>query len=614
MSNFSPRQTGAVLVALLLFWCVGLFGRVYWTPDEPREAALAASVSRHWAALPSLAGTHFAEKPPLTYWLAGASMDRFGHRGAAVNSAAAARLPQLAYALISFFAVLLLARQMMERTAAFTAAVLFATCELVYQVQIWLDTDALLLCGVTVALTGMYAGLRAGTRTARWRGYFFMHLGLTLAFFAKNFAAWLVPVLAFLTFIIWERRWRELLRWEVYLGALVPLACIAFWVHAVADLSDGQQSLRILFWNNLVGRVIPLAADTQMNYASGHPNAPGKYVFELFLDLFPWTLLVLYALKCSWHGARAPGPHRAAWRFALCAAVPGLVVLSCATTARSIYAVPCLIGFALLIALWLTTSSEEAVGTYPLRRLLTITAVLVAALALILLGMTLALQWTVERANIAVFSVSTLSLAAVLLWALRSRFGSGPPQHTLLPTHRVLQLATAWSVLCSLGALSLYSAMNRTQDFASLAQRVRETAATRPLLLWNADETTLAWAQLYLPLGHWSAMNASQGNAKPVASGASTVSQPHTVAQTNITAALKERLRAAPDTVVVSMIQGGGWSRARWLAYLRARPTESVLAPNAVLSQNPALIAAGLQIVDQVMRPGGRGYLLWSNK
>ena len=46
-----------LLGALLLMWCVGMFGRGYWTPDEPREADIAWRMS--WQAdkaVPLLAG------------------------------------------------------------------------------------------------------------------------------------------------------------------------------------------------------------------------------------------------------------------------------------------------------------------------------------------------------------------------------------------------------------------------------------------------------------------------------------------------------------------------------------------------------------------------------
>ena len=68
----TPRiMTGWIALALLMSWCVGMFGRGYWTPDEPREADIAWRMS--WQpdkSVPILAGEAFCEKPPLTYWLA----------------------------------------------------------------------------------------------------------------------------------------------------------------------------------------------------------------------------------------------------------------------------------------------------------------------------------------------------------------------------------------------------------------------------------------------------------------------------------------------------------------------------------------------------------------
>ena len=580
-------------LALALLWYLGLFGRVYWTPDEPREAALAVSVSKHPAALPSLAGVHFAEKPPLTYWLAGASMKLFG------PGPAATRLPQLFYAILAFMAVATLAGSLLGNDSkapavALAAGMLFATSELVYQVQIWLDTDALLLVGVCIALTGMCVGLGvaghgAVARHARLRGYLVMHAGLTLAFFAKNFAAWLVPVLAFLCFIAWERRWRELLRWEFYLGALLPLVCIALWVKAVASMPDGAHSLRVLFWNNLVGRAVPVAAEAQFNYSSGHRNWFGRYFVELPLDLLPWTALAFYALKGAWRGGRVAGPRRAAWRFALCTALPGLIVLSLAATARSIYAAPCMIGFMLLIALWIADSTGGRANATAVRRALSITALLIALWAAIVLAGTIALQWTVASANWPVFATSALAAAAVAVWSLRQCFGYANAGAGKAAATLSLQLAAAWALLLSLGVLSLFDAMNRSQDLAAMAARVIKTAESRPLLLWSPDETTRAWAQLYLPADHWSVVD----GADPAAADK-----------------VAQRLRIAPATTVVSMIPGGGWSRTAWLDYLLGRAGAAGLTEPDGVSE-PALRGAGLAATAQVERPGGRGYILW---
>ncbi|HKC17502.1 MAG TPA: glycosyltransferase family 39 protein [Steroidobacteraceae bacterium] len=576
MSADNPRSLWLTAAALALLWCVGLFDRGYWTPDEPREAALAASVSTQALALPQLGGVTFAEKPPLTYWLAGASMAQFG------RGAAAARLPQLGYALLAFFAVVALARALLAgkadaRATARAAGMLFASGALIYQVQIWLDTDALLLAGVALALAGMYTGLAATARHRRLSGYLAMHAGLTLAFFGKNLAAWLVPVLAFLCFIAWERRWRELLRWEFWLGALLPLACISGWVLAVAARPDGARALRILFWNNLVGRVLPVAAEARYNYAGGHPNWPGRYFAELPLYLLPWTALAAYALRAAWRGVRQSGALRAAWRFALCAALPGLLLLSFATTGRSIYAAPCMIGFVLLIALWMADAASAP-------RAVAVTAGLIAALALLVLALTVALQWTVERSTWLQFFGSAIAVAAVLVFATRWAL-----LRSLRLPAALTRLSAAWCLMCSLGFLSLFSALNRTQDLEWLAVWLAQSAAPAPLLLWNPDETTLGWAQLYLPAPRWSALDAADANAA---------------------ALLEQQLQRAPRSLIVSPIRGPGWSSAQWLLYLQGRAT----AEELTRPQGPAdstLSAAGLVNRFQVERPGGRGYLVW---
>src|SRR6267154_6217825 len=132
--------------ALLLIWCVGMLGRGYWTPDEPREADIAWRMSWQPAkSVPLLAGEPFCEKPPLTYWVAGAAIDAFG------SDAWAARLPNVLYALVTALAVGLIARRSAGSLAGLAAAAAISTFLLSYQVAIWLATDAPLLAAVAVA-------------------------------------------------------------------------------------------------------------------------------------------------------------------------------------------------------------------------------------------------------------------------------------------------------------------------------------------------------------------------------------------------------------------------------------------------------------------------------
>src|SRR6204780_3558555 len=153
-----------VSLALLGAWSVGLFARGYWTPDEPREADIAWRMS--WQAdkaVPLLAGEAFCEKPPLAYWVAGASIRMFG------KAAWAARLPNLLYALMTAVGVGLLARRAAGALAGWAAAAAIGTFLLSYQASIWLATDAPLLAAVSVALLGAYRGFYAERTPERLR-------------------------------------------------------------------------------------------------------------------------------------------------------------------------------------------------------------------------------------------------------------------------------------------------------------------------------------------------------------------------------------------------------------------------------------------------------------
>src|ERR1700722_10619465 len=346
--QIGPLETRRTLLGLatvlLLIWCIGMFARGYWTPDEPREADSAWRMS--WQtdrAVPLLAGEAFCEKPPLTYWLAAFPMKFLGVQ------AWVARLPNLLYALITALGVGLLASRSSGRFAGLVGAAAISTFLLSYQVAIWLATDAPLLAAVSVALLGAYIGFYATTSRERLRGYLLMHTALGVGFLCKSAVAWMVPAMAILTLSIWEKRWRELTRWELYVGLLVQAAMILTWVWFVYRGSEGAEHLRIFFWNNLVGRVAPGDAPPDLQYATAHRNSPGKYLLELPLYLFPWTLLVLAAVRRAWRQRQSSRHDNRAVRFAIAASLPPLVLLSLAATARNIYFAPALPGVALLI-------------------------------------------------------------------------------------------------------------------------------------------------------------------------------------------------------------------------------------------------------------------------
>jgi 4-amino-4-deoxy-L-arabinose transferase-like glycosyltransferase len=471
---------------------VGILARGYWTPDEPREADIAWRMSwQSSKAVPLLAGEAFCEKPPLTYWVAGASMRLFG------ASAWAARLPNLVYALIAALGVGFLARRSAGPLAGLAAAAAMGTFLLSYQVAIWLATDAPLVAAVTVALLGAYGGLYAEGWRDRLRSYTLMHAALAAGFLSKSAVAWMVPALAILTVAIWERRWRELLRWELYAGLCLQAAVILTWVWFVYSGPEGTAHLKVFFWNNLAGRFAEVDAPQEIQYAVGHRNTPGKYFLELPMYLWPWTLLVIAALRRAWLNRQAPVEEQRPVRFALASALPSLALLSVAATARNIYLAPALPGFALLLGWW----SRDTLRTHDrwdLRALRATAALLLIAAsafaaASVLVGID---SWGSLGASGrgAFVVICALGLGAAALLAVRAEVAARRGQ--LLRSE--LALLLAYCVLLTAPASQLYAQVDAWQNLPEIGRAIRTDTLGRPLILMAPDETTRALIDMYV--------------------------------------------------------------------------------------------------------------------
>ena len=564
----SSRSLAWLCGAVLLTWCVGMFGRGYWTPDEPREADITWRMS--WQpdkAVPLLAGEAFCEKPPMTYWVAALPVKLFGAQ------AWAARLPNLLYALITALSVGLLAARSAGRFAGLVGAAAVSTFLLSYQVAIWLATDAPLLASVSAALLGAYIGFYAASTGERLRGYLLMHTALGLGFLCKSAVAWMVPALAILTLSIWEKRWRELLRWELYAGLAVQAAMILSWVWFVYAGDNGPAHLKVFFWNNLVGRFAAVDAPPELQYATGHRNFPGKYLLELPMYVFPWTLLVIAALARAWQRRNADHDNRSL-RFGLAASLPSLVVLSMAATARNVYFAPALPGIALLVAGW-AQQIQQKPDRWDVRALRLTAALMLAAAAVAIAaaGLIGIISW-VDLGNRAVYTViSSLGGAAAIGLTLAAWTAARDRAADALGC-----LLLAYSALLIGPASQLYRQVDRWQDLAKVGVAVKHDAAGRPLILLAPDETTRAMIDMYAK---------TSVDRIPGPIDAAVIDRVRTLAA------------AAPDSFFLVLVPGG----VRGLDLLSRREP-------AVEAALPWRQSAGLEIVHSYSLPHGRRYAL----
>ena len=376
----------------------------------------------------------------------------------------------------------------MQRPAvpALVAALVAASALSAYRVAIWLAPDAGSARRVRLALLGAWRGLPAPPGAAKAGGYALLHLGAALGFMAKSAPGWLLPGLTLLTLIAWERRWQELRRWELYAGLALQALIIGPWIVAVARGAHGAEALRTLFWNNVVGRFTQLTSSAAPDYTTGHHNTPGKYLLELPLYLLPWTLAVMAALARAWTRTGEPGARGTAWRFAVSASVPFLVLLSVAATARDIYAAPALLGFGLLTGLWAEDARRlprRADGFAALA-----TVVLVGAMAGVfaLALAVLAAAGPGAPLPYAVAALGVLAAAAIALGFAVRAARSGDFPRSLVWSY------AGYAVALCLAARLILPVVDRWQDLPSLAARIRSDTAQQSLALLDPDETTLA--------------------------------------------------------------------------------------------------------------------------
>lgn len=468
-----------IIVALAPVWLLGILYRGLWTPDEPREADIAWRMSQQSdRTLPQLAGTPFLEKPPLSYWLSADAVRLFG------DSPAASRAPNILYAVIMAFAVGALAYAMAGNAAAIVAALVSATALIVFRVTVWLAPDACLLAGCALSLLGAWLGFSAPAGRRKLLGYCLMHVGAAMGFMAKSAPGWMAPALAIGAIIAWERRWSELRRWELYAGLILQALVIGPWIWAVTRTPGGSDALLALFWHNIVGRFAKISAPAAFDYSTGHKNTPGKYFIELPVYLLPWTLLVAAALRRAWERVRVPGRAGTPWRFAIGATFPFLIVLSVAATARDIYSAPALLGFGLLVALWITDArlSPTRFDKFALRWTRWLVALIACGFALFPAALALASSRLVYlgatiAALVVTFIATRLSARAQARGDFHRSFGWTYTSYT--------------TALC-LMALATFPAIDRWHDLAQLAQRIRADSVNEDLALLTPDETTIA--------------------------------------------------------------------------------------------------------------------------
>jgi 4-amino-4-deoxy-L-arabinose transferase len=269
------RVSIALFVLFVFVYILPLGFRPLTIPDETRYGEIPREMvtSGDWV-VPRLNGLKYFEKPPFGYWANAVSILTFG------ENAFALRIPSALSVIVSALMIFLLVRKFShEGSASVLAPTIFLTCPLVLAIGHINLLDSLLSMFLTGALVCFFIAHMAGNMRRKALFLALMGVFCGLAFLTKGFLAFAVPMLAIVPFLLWEGRFKELLRipWIPMVTALVIVLPWALMIH----FREGD-FWNYFFWTEHISRFLnPIRGQ--------HPKPPWYFLPILVGGALPWV-------------------------------------------------------------------------------------------------------------------------------------------------------------------------------------------------------------------------------------------------------------------------------------------------------------------------------------
>jgi len=350
-SDFFPFRP-PVLAGLLLVLCFFGINRDLWTPDEPREAEISREMWVAPGVVPTLNDEVFIEKPPLYYWVVATVFQVTG--GASVW---AARSVSIVSSLLTLLLVYFWGRREFSPRVGALAAIGLVTSVQFMISSHWVLIDPLLMLFMSAATWAAWELLARGGGLSE---VLVLYAALVLALWTKGLIGPILLGCGIVAYVAWMRQPRLLWRLRPLLGATtLALATLAF--AALVYLQAGPAAVREWFWVNHVMRFVSPVG-------TGHVQPFYYYVIAIPTAVFPWW--VPFANLFRRRQWRDPESSNRAFRTFLAALCVGMtLILSAASTKRSIYLLPMLPALALLIAAqaddWIRRFASGAASAWP---------------------------------------------------------------------------------------------------------------------------------------------------------------------------------------------------------------------------------------------------------
>ncbi|MET0847003.1 MAG: lipid IV(A) 4-amino-4-deoxy-L-arabinosyltransferase [Pseudomonas sp.] len=319
----------SLLGILLLAYLLPLSSHGLWIPDETRYAHISQGMllSGDWVT-PHFMSLRYFEKPAAGYWMIAAGQALFGQNLFGVRFASA-----LSTGLSVILCFLIARRLWNEPRKSFACALLYMSLTVIAGAAGYANLDPQFTFWVNLSLVALWFALDSARRGPRLIGWAVVGLACGMGFLTKGFLAWLLPVLIALPFMIWQKRWRELLIYGS-LAIIVALAVSLPW--ALAVHAREPDYWRFFFWHEHIRR---FAGDDAQHDAPWWFYLPLLVAFSL-----PWAALLPSALRQAWQTR-----GQAAIGFLLLWLLAPLLFFSLSNGKLPSYILPCLLPLALLL-------------------------------------------------------------------------------------------------------------------------------------------------------------------------------------------------------------------------------------------------------------------------
>ncbi|WP_085694759.1 MULTISPECIES: lipid IV(A) 4-amino-4-deoxy-L-arabinosyltransferase [unclassified Pseudomonas] len=318
-----------LLLLFLLAYLLPLGSHGLWIPDETRYAQISQDMllSGNWVS-PHFMGLRYFEKPIAGYWMIALGQELFGQNLFGVRFASA-----LSTGLSVLLCFLVARRLWNDPRKSFACALLYMSFTVVAGQAGYANLDPQFTFWVNLSLVALWFALDSRTTGQRLAGWSVLGLACGMGFMTKGFLAWALPVLIALPWMLWQKRWRELLVFGP-VAVVVAIAVSLPWVLAVH--AQEPDYWRFFFWHEHIRR---FAGDDAQH------DAPWWFYLPLLLAFsLPWAGLWPTAVRQAWQTRREP-----AIAFLGLWLVMPLLFFSLSNGKLPTYILPCLLPLALLL-------------------------------------------------------------------------------------------------------------------------------------------------------------------------------------------------------------------------------------------------------------------------